>query len=339
MANLSGVRCLVTGGAGYIGSHVARALRSEGAAVTILDNFYSGHRWAVGDAALAELDLADRAGLATLLDAGRFDALLHFAAHIWVGESVSDPGKYYRNNTANAAVLFDLAAKSGVRHVVFSSTAAVYGAPERQPIDETTPLAPINPYGTSKMMAETILTDVARATGQGTAILRYFNVAGAHDDGSLGEATPDNSHLVKVACEAAFGLRPRMCINGVDYPTPDGTCVRDYIHVQDLADAHVAALKRLVDEPAALVLNCGYGHGFSVRAVLDAMHRVTGIDLAPEVAPRRPGDPPELVADNRRILETLDWRPQRDDLERILASAWAWERRLQAMKRQLGLSA
>ena len=336
MADLSSLHCLVTGGAGYIGSHAVRALRDQGARVTVVDNFFSGHRWATGDAELVELDLADHASLDVLLQRHRFDALLHFAAHIWVGESMRDPGRYYRNNTANAAALFDLAAKAGVRHVVFSSTAAVYGDTGESLITEATPLAPVSPYGASKMMAERILRDIAAATGQGIGILRYFNVAGAHDDGSLGEATPDNSHLVKVACETALGLRPRMRINGDDYSTPDGTCIRDYIHVQDLALAHVAALRRLLDDPAPLVLNCGYGHGFSVREVLDTFHRVTGIDLDPEIGPRRPGDPAELVADNRSILDILDWQPERDDLERIIGSAWAWEKRLRDMRRQMG---
>lgn len=335
MSDLRPLHCLVTGGAGYIGSHVARELRERGARVTILDNFYSGHRWAVGDADLVDADVGDRGAVETLVAGRRFDALLHFAAHIWVGESVADPGKYYRNNTANAAVLFDLAARYGIRHVVFSSTAAVYGACDRPLLDEDTPLAPIAPYGTSKMMAERILTDIAAPAGQRTAILRYFNVAGARDDGALGEATPDNSHLVKVACEAALGLRPPLRINGDDYATPDGTCVRDYVHVQDLAVAHVAALESLLDGGGPLVLNCGYGHGFSVREVVDAFARVTGINLAPEIGARRAGDPPVLVADNRRILQTLNWRPERDDLDRIIASAWAWEQRLQAMRRQI----
>jgi UDP-glucose 4-epimerase len=318
----------VTGGAGYIGSHVVRALRDAGAVVTVVDSFYSGHRWAVAGVPVVDLDLGNRDGVDALLDARHFDALLHFAAHIWVGESVREPGKYYCNNTANAAYLFTRAAAAGVRHIVFSSSAAVYGDHAAAPIEETTPLAPINPYGASKMMAERILLDVSAAHGIGSAALRYFNVAGAHDDGSLGEATPDNTHLVKVACETALGLRPRMRIHGDDYPTPDGTCIRDYIHVQDLAAAHVAALARLLDAPERLVLNCGYGHGFSVREVLDAVHRVTGVDLDPEIGPRRAGDPAKLVADNRRILATLDWRPERDDLDRIVASAWTWECRL-----------
>jgi len=330
MDDLRSLRCLVSGGAGYVGSHVVHELKRRHCEVVVLDSLYSGHRWAIGNARMVEGDIVDSATLATLLSSARFDALLHFAAHIWVGESVTDPGKYYRTNTGGAATLFALAARQGVPHVVFSSTAAVYGQPGTTPIPETAPLQPLNPYGASKMMAERILADIAEATGQRTAILRYFNVAGAHDDGTLGEATPQNSHLVKVACESALGRRGRLRINGVDHPTPDGTCIRDYVHVQDLAEAHVAALARLRADPTPLVLNCGYGHGFSVREVLDIFTRVTGIELAPEIGPRRPGDPPILVADNRRILSELDWRPRRDDLERIIASAWAWEQRLTA---------
>jgi UDP-glucose 4-epimerase len=328
VSSLRGLSCLVPGGAGYIGSHIVAALQHAGAAVTVLDNFYSGQRWAVGTAELVELDLGDGPALEALFDARRFDAMVHCAAHIWVGESTRDPGKYYRNNTANTARLADLAARAGLRAVVFSSTAAVYGEPSVVPISERAPLAPINPYGASKAMAERIITDIARAHGQRTAVLRYFNVAGAHDDGHLGEATPDNSHLVKVACQVGIGRRPVLRINGTDYPTPDGTCIRDYIHVQDLAEAHVAALAHLLETEATLVLNCGYGHGFSVREVLDAFHRVTGVVLPIEEAPRRPGDPAELVAANDAILATLDWRPRRDDLARIIASAWAFEQRL-----------
>jgi UDP-glucose 4-epimerase len=335
MVDWTSVRCLVTGGAGYVGSHVVRALQVAGAEVVVVDNLFSGHRWAIGDAAFVECDVGDAAGMAALLDGHRFDALLHFAAHIWVGESVQEPGRYYRNNTANAAVLFDLAARAGIRHVVFSSTAAVYGQPGTMPIPEDTPPAPINPYGASKLMAERILTDIAAACGQHTAVLRYFNVAGASASGLIGEATPDNVHLLKIACETGLGLRDRMRINGADYATPDGTCIRDYIHVEDLADAHVAALARLLEAPARLVLNCGYGHGYSVREILEVFRRVTGVDLDPEVGPRRAGDPAELVADNRRILDELDWCPRRDDLERIVSSAWHWEQRWQEMKRQL----
>lgn len=330
MARLRGLSCLVPGGAGYVGSHIVAALEEAGARITVLDNFYSGQRWAVGKADVVELDLADLAGLDALFEARRFDAVIHCAAHIWVGESIREPGKYYRNNTANTAQLVDRAARSGVRAVVFSSTAAVYGAPRQVPIPETAPLAPINPYGTSKAMAERIIDDIARVHGQATAILRYFNVAGAHDDGHLGEATPDNTHLVKVACETACGLRSVLQVNGTDYPTPDGTCIRDYIHVQDLAEAHVAALLRLLDEPAAaLVLNCGYGRGFSVREVLDTVRRVTGVDLPVIEGARRPGDPPVLIAANDAILATLDWRPRRDELRSIVESAWRFEQRLQ----------
>lgn len=328
MSEVRSLRCLVAGGAGYVGSHVVRELQSHGADVVVLDNLYSGHRWAVGGAELIEADVGDEQVVGTLMATRRFDALLHFAAHIWVGESTSNPGKYYRNNTANAARLFALAAQHRIRHVVFSSTAAVYGEPDRMPISEQEHVNPINPYGTSKMMAERILFDIGKANNQGVAALRYFNVAGAHDDGDIGEATPDNSHLIKVACESAIGRRGKMRINGTDYATPDGTCIRDYVHVQDLAEAHVAALERLVADATPLILNCGYGHGFSVREVLDTFQRVTGVDLAPEIGPRRAGDPAVLVADNRRILEQLNWRPRRDNLERIIASAWSWEQRL-----------
>jgi len=328
MRALNSARLLVTGGAGYVGSHVVDALCRAGAEVVVVDNLYSGHRWAVGEATLVEGDVGNPAVLADVFDDGRFDALVHMAAHIWVGESIRNPAKYYVNNTANAARLFRAAAEHGVRAVVFSSTAAVYDPSLPSPIAEDAPLLPLSPYGRSKLMAEWTLRDIAAAHGQSTAILRYFNVAGAHDDGHLGEATPDNSHLVKVACETALGRRRGMRINGVDYPTPDGTCIRDFIHVQDLADAHVMALQLLLARTDELVLNCGYGHGFSVREVLDTFNRMTGIDLVPEIGERRPGDPPELVAANTLIREILGWEPQRNDLERIIRSAWCWEQKL-----------
>ena len=320
---------LVTGGAGYIGSHVALLLAEAGYRVVVYDNLSSGHAWAVLDAELVIGDLGDRQRLAALLAGRRFDAVLHFAAHIWVAESVREPAKYYRNNVANALTLFELAAAYGVRHVVFSSTAAVYGEPNRELLDEDLPLAPINPYGASKMIAERILADIAGAAAQRFAILRYFNVAGADPQARIGEATPDNSHLVKLACETALGLRPAMRINGTDYPTPDGTCVRDYIHVVDLARAHLAALEHLQRGGASTVLNCGYGHGASVRAVLETVRRVTGINFPIEAGPRRPGDPAVLVAGYAKIRRVLDWQPQHDDLEFIVGTAWAWERVLQ----------
>ncbi len=326
------LRLLVTGGAGYVGSHVVRQLREAGHAVVVYDNLSTGHRWAVGDAELVVADLADRGRLeAVLATGGGFDAVLHFAAHIWVAESVADPVKYYANNAASALGLFELCARRGVPRVVFSSTAAVYGEPTEMPISEATPLAPINPYGASKMMAERMLMDIARALGLGYVILRYFNVAGADPLARIGEATPDNTHLIKVACEAALGQRPGLRINGTDYPTPDGTCIRDYIHVEDLAAAHLDALRHLCAGGASTVLNCGYGHGSSVREVLDTVRRVTGVDLPLSEGPRRPGDPPVLVADASRIRDVLGWRPRYDDLEIIVRTAWAWEQRLPEM--------
>jgi UDP-glucose 4-epimerase len=320
---------LVTGGAGYIGSHVTLLLAEAGYRVVVYDNLFSGHPWAVLGAELVVGDLGDRERLAALFAARRFDAVLHFAAHIWVAESVREPARYYRNNVVNALGLFELAAAHGVRHVVFSSTAAVYGEPGHELLDETMPPAPINPYGASKMMAERILADLAGAAGQRFAILRYFNVAGADPQGRIGEATPDNHHLIKVACETALGLRSAMRINGIDYPTPDGTCVRDYIHVDDLARAHRDALAYLEQGGASTVLNCGYGHGASVRAVLDTVRRVTGVDFPIEEGPRRPGDPAVLVAGNAKIRRVLGWQPRHDDLEFIVRTAWAWERKLQ----------
>ena len=325
----SRARVLVTGGAGYIGSHVVLRLTAAGHEVVVLDNLSAGHAWAVLEGELVVADLADRERLEALLQERRFDAVMHFAASIWVGESMRDPVKYYTNNTANALGLFAAAARHRVPLVVFSSTAAVYGQPEVvDPIDEATPLAPINPYGSAKMMAERMLTDIAATAGMRTAILRYFNVAGADPAGRIGEATPDNSHLVKVACEVAMGLRERLVVNGTDYPTADGTCIRDYIHVDDLAAAHVAALDYLLDGGAPVVLNCGYGHGTSVREVLDTVAAVSGVDLPIAHGPRRPGDPARLVAATDRIRRVLGWRPEHDDLRRIVESAWRWEQEL-----------
>jgi UDP-glucose 4-epimerase len=321
---------LVTGGAGYIGSHVVAALREAGHPVVAYDNLSSGHRWAVRDAELVVGDLGDRERLEAVLAGTRFAAALHFAANIWVGESVREPARYYRNNVLNALNLFELAARHGVSHIVLSSTAAVYGEPGVALIDETLPLAPINPYGASKMMAERILADVASAAGLRYVILRYFNVAGANVEGRIGEATPNNSHLVKVACEAALGIRPGIAINGVDYPTRDGTCVRDYLHIEDLASAHIEALRYLERGGSSEVFNCGYGHGFSVREVVDAVRRVSGVDFPVEEGPRRPGDPAVLVASNAKIRKVLGWQPRYDDLEAIVRSAWQWEQWLQA---------
>ena len=334
-----GLRVLVTGGAGYIGSHVLRHLAEAGHAPVAYDNLYSGHRWAVLDAPLIVGDLADRAHVETVLESHRFDAVVHCAAHIWVGESVRQPAKYYLNNTANAVALFDACARHRIANIVFSSTAAVYGEPGIPVITEDTPLAPINPYGASKMMSERALADIAGANGLRYAILRYFNVAGADAAARIGEATPDNSHLIKVACETAVGLRQGMVINGTDYPTPDGTCVRDYLHVDDLARAHLLALDHLVAGGAPLVANCGYKDGFSVRQVLETVRRVTGIDFPIAEAPRRPGDPPVLVADNSRIRSVLGWKPLHADLDYIVASAWRWEQRYAQIRKAMARAA
>ncbi len=333
------LRILVTGGAGYIGSHIVRDLAAAGHAVTALDNLYSGHRWAVLGAELVEADLGDRARLESVLGDSGFDAVVHCAGHIWVGESVANPGKYYFNNAANAFRLFDLCAQYGIRHVVFSSTAAVYGQPGVAVIDEDQPLAPINPYGASKLMAERALQDIAAASGIRFAILRYFNVAGADAAARIGEATPDNSHLIKVALETAAGRRSGMQVNGTDYPTPDGTCIRDYVHVDDLAAAHIQALDHLANGGDSLIANCGYGRGYSVRQVLDAVERVTGVALPLRFGERRPGDPAILVADNRRIRERLGWQPRHADLDAIVASAWRFEQALTSGRADLAKSA
>ena len=321
---------LVTGGAGYIGSHVVRLLRAADYPVVAYDDLSTGHPWAVLDAELVVGGLADHPRLAALFEQRGFGAVLHFAAHIAVDESVREPAKYYGNNTVGALGLFDLAARYGVSGLVFSSIAAVYGEPQTACVDESAPLAPINPYGASKMMAERMLQDIAGAAGLRYATLRYFNVAGAEPEGRIGQATPGSGHLIKVACATALGQRPYMQIHGTDYPTPDGTCVRDYIHVDDLAQAHLAALDYLERGGASTVLNCGYGHGHSVREVIAAVRRVSGIDFRVEEGPRRAGDPAMLVASNRRIGEVLGWRPRYDDLDFIVRTALLWEQKLQA---------
>jgi UDP-glucose 4-epimerase len=327
----AGLDVLVTGGCGYIGSFIVRHLLDAGHRPVVYDSLYSGHAWAAQGAPLVVGDLADRARLAATLAERRFAAVVHCAAHIWVGESVREPARYYANNTGGAIQLFDLCARAGVPAVVFSSTAAVYGQPGVELLDEGLPLAPINPYGASKMMAERVLQDVAAASGLRYAILRYFNVAGADAGARIGEATPDNAHLIKLACETAHGLRPGMVVHGTDYPTPDGTCIRDYVHVDDLARAHLAALAHLAEGGAPLVANCGYGHGFSVREVLETAQRVTGVRFPIAEGPRREGDPAVLVADSRRLQALLGWTPRHDDLDYIVATAWRWEQKLRSM--------
>lgn len=321
---------LVTGGAGYIGSHAVLALADAGWPVVVLDNLVTGFRWAVdARAAFVEGDVADMGLVGTTLAEHRVGAILHFAGSVVVPESVADPLKYYRNNTAASRALIEAAVTGGVRHFLFSSTAATYGTPDTVPIAEDAPQRPINPYGMSKLMTEAMLADVAAAHPMNYGALRYFNVAGADPQGRSGQSTAGATHLIKIAVEAATGKRDGVAVFGTDYPTPDGTGVRDYIHVTDLAEAHVAALDWLVAHPGeSLRANCGYGRGYSVLEVLDEVDRVTNMGIPRRMEPRRAGDPAELVADNARILATLDWRPRRDDLATIVADALAWERAL-----------
>ena len=321
---------LVTGGAGYIGSHVVRQLGEAGERVVVLDNLSTGHREAVLHGELVVGDTGDAALVRRLLAEHGVEALMHFAAHTVVPESVEKPLKYYGNNTCATRTLLECCAEAGVRHVIFSSTAAVYGIPEGGVAAEDTPTAPINPYGTSKLMSEWMLRDLAAAGGPGYVALRYFNVAGADPQGRLGQATPEATHLIKVACEVAVGRRERILIYGTDYPTPDGTGVRDYIHVEDLAAAHLRALDYLRGGGASTVLNVGYGRGYSVREVLAAVERAAGRPIPAEPAPRRPGDPPSLIARAGRIREVLGWEPRLDDLDTIVRHALAWEERLAA---------
>ena len=321
---------LVTGGAGYIGSHAVLALRDKGWPVVVVDNLSTGFRWAVPeDVPFVEADIGDASAMDALLSAHNIGAIVHFAGSIIVPESVEQPLKYYKNNTANTRTLLECAVNGGVSHFLFSSTAATYGIPQSVPISEDAPKATINPYGMSKLMSEFMLADVARAHPLNFCALRYFNVAGADPQGRSGQSTAGATHLIKVAVEAALGKRDHVSVYGTDYATPDGTGVRDYIHVADLAEAHVLALEALMANPQqSLVLNCGYGRGFSVNEVLDAVDRVSGVTLKRHVEARRPGDPDALVADNRQILELLPWQPKYQDLETIVAHALAWERQL-----------
>ena len=321
---------LVTGGAGYIGSHAVLALRDAGWPVAVIDDLSNGTREVVpGDVPFFEGSIADRALVDRILRDQQIGAILHFAGSIVVPESVEKPLEYYANNTLASHALIAAAVDGGVRHIVFSSTAAVYGEPERVPIEEGDPKLTINPYGASKLMTERMLADTAAACPFNFAALRYFNVAGADPDMRAGQIGRGSTHLIKVAVEAAVGKRDHVAVFGTDYPTPDGTCVRDYVHVSDLADAHLVALERLIERPRDnLVLNCGYGRGRSVLEVLDALDRVLGKPVPRREMPRRPGDPPLLVASNRALIETLEWNPRFADIETILTHALAWERQL-----------
>jgi len=324
------VPVLVTGGAGYIGSHAVLALLDAGWPVVVIDDLSTGFEWAVPEGAVfARGDIADQPLVARLIGEHRIGAVMHFAGSVVVPESVENPLKYYGNNTAKSRALIESAVRGGIRHFIFSSTSATYGIPAEIPVREDAPQQPINPYGWSKLMTERMLKDVAEAHPINFCALRYFNVAGADPRGRSGQSTAGATHLIKVAVEAATGRRDHVAVYGTDYDTPDGTGVRDYIHVSDLASAHLHALELLVAEPGAShFMNCGYGRGFSVLEVLDAVDRATNSRIVRRMAPRRAGDPPTLVADNRRILATLPWRPARDDLQVIVADALAWERKL-----------
>jgi len=324
-------RVFVTGGAGYIGSHVVLALGEAGYEVLTFDNLSTGNRDAVLHGELVVGDLSDRLLLEKTLMDFRPDAVMHFAASIEVGESVVRPLKYYRNNSANALNLLEAVSKAGVGRYIFSSTAAVYGNPEALPVTEDAPFSPINPYGASKMISERFLADLAAADpGFEYVALRYFNVAGADPQTRLGQDYANPTHLITRALKTALGIYPRLQVFGTDYPTFDGTCIRDYIHISDLAGAHLDALAYLENGGVSQVFNCGYGHGFSVRQVIDAARKITGRDFRVEDTDRREGDPAELIAGSDRIRSRLNWRPQYDDLEFIVRTAWLWEQQLAA---------
>jgi len=324
---------LVTGGAGYIGSHMVLELADAGERVVVLDNLSTGFPWAVAEGVqLIVGDTGDQSLVTRLIRQHGIDAIIHFAASIVVPDSVRDPLGYYRNNTVNSRALIECAVNNGVRHFVFSSTAAVYGNPTEPLVKEDAPTQPISPYGWSKLMSEIMLRDAGRAHGLGHVIMRYFNVAGADPDCRAGQSSKAATHLIKVAVETALGLRPTLEVYGDDYPTPDGSCIRDYIHVSDLARAHSDALRHLRSGSPSLTLNCGYGHGFSVLEVAETVKRVSGVDFKVEIAPRREGDPARIVADSQQARATLAWQPRFDDLATIVAHALAWERAL--MKRR-----
>ncbi len=319
------MKVLVTGGAGYIGSHVVRQLAERGEEILVLDNLSNGHREAVAGIPLEVFDLADTVALRRLFERFQPDAVIHFAAFIEVGESVQNPLKYYRNNTANGFSLLAACGDAGVKNFIFSSTAAVYGNPKVVPIPETAPLAPINPYGFSKLFVEQALRDLTAASDFRYVALRYFNAAGADPSGEIGESHNPESHLIPLVLRAALGKRKDISIFGTDYPTPDGTCVRDYVHVNDLADAHLKALDYLKAGGESRSFNCGYGHGYSVREVVETVRTVTGLDFPVVEAPLRQGDPAELVADSRSIKKILKWTPRFDNLKTIVQTAWNWE--------------
>jgi UDP-glucose 4-epimerase len=320
------MKILITGGAGYIGSHVVKALGEQGHELVTYDNLSTGNAWAVLHGKLVVADLSDETTLRNVMRDFRPEAIMHFAASILVPESVKNPLKYYRNNTANTITLLDAARENTINNFIFSSTAAVYGNPGRIPVDERAPVAPINPYGASKAMIETILNDVSSAdSGFRYVALRYFNVAGADPQNRIGQAYKETTHLITRALKTAKGDFEQLQIFGTNYQTPDGTCMRDYIHVDDLAAAHVLCLDYLADGGKSDVMNCGYGHGSSVKEVVNMAKKVTNRDFTVVETERRPGDPPALVADSSKLKEKLRWTPRHDDLEYIIRTAWSWE--------------
>jgi UDP-glucose 4-epimerase len=320
---------LVTGGAGYIGSHTVLELLDAGETPVVLDDLSTGFRWAVPEGvAFVEGDDGDEDLVTETIARYGVDAIIHFAAKIVVPDSVADPLGYYLNNTAKARTLIETAVGCDVNHFIFSSTAAVYGDPLHQPVTEDETLKPVSPYGRSKLMVEWMLEDTARAHDFAYVALRYFNVAGADPKGRSGQSTPNATHLIKVAAQTALGKREKMRVFGTDYPTPDGTCLRDYIQVTDLACAHLDALRYLRGGGESLVANCGYGHGFSVLEVIETVKRVSGVDFPVDYAPRRPGDPAAIVASNDRAKNILGWKPAHDDLEKIVRQALDWEKNL-----------
>lgn len=320
-------RVFVTGGAGYIGSHVVKLLGKRGHEVLVYDNLSTGSRKAVLWGKLVEGDILDYKTLKDAMENFKPDAVMHFAAKIIVPESVKKPLLYYENNTCGAINILKAMRQCGVKKFIFSSTAAVYGEPDKMPITEDYPLNPVNPYGRSKAAVEAVLRDLSTAEDFRYVSLRYFNVAGADPEGQIGEMKPDATHLITMCVRTACGKRDKLYIYGSDYPTRDGTCIRDYIHVTDLAQAHLLALDYLLSGGESEIFNCGYGRGYSVKEVVDEAKKVTAVDFPVEYAPRRPGDPPELVAESKKIRERLGWKPRYDDLGFIIKTAWEWERK------------
>src|SRR3990172_292487 len=321
------MKVLVTGGAGYIGSHVVKLLGETGHQVVVYDNLSTGHEAAVLYGKLIKGDLSDTASIERCLNEFKPEAVMHFAASIQVEESVREPLKYYLNNSLNTINLLHAMHKQGTSKFIFSSTAATYGSPEKNPIDESAAICPINPYGVSKAFVENVLNDLSKAGKMKYVSFRYFNAAGSDESGRIGEAHNPESHLIPLVLKAAKGERDKIRIYGTDYPTKDGTCIRDYIHVSDLAGVHIAALEYLMDNGQSRVFNCGYGHGYSVREIIQSAKSATGIDFPVEETGRRPGDSPILVADSSRVRSELNWMPRYDDIDLIIRTAWEWERK------------